>query len=1155
MMRKNSQKILFLLIASNFLPAMKGQATNASSVSSPMENVKQMYPAAPTANNLMKFEEVPVSYYTGIPDIKIPIANIPTNDSNISMNISLNYHPLNAKPGDKSGEEGLGWSLFAGGSITRTIRGSADDRVYEGIAKKIGILYDEYNYAGTQINYTRKYLDELALGANNIEQYQKLFFEALFFNRYDTDYDLYQYNFMGYTGRFIIKKNSSNNLYVEKLDKNNLKITIGSTNPSNALEAMSFVVTDEYGNNFTFDVVERSQRSIISNKIGYYNSYDTNSTDLGESNTAFHLSKITNTANAELVKLGYYPPYQIQYTDNSGITRNKFASEDANSLGTAVTFDGQIPASYETTSITNNTFVRSLKDIEVIGKGKINFTYLQGREDTNYTLPQQLQKLDKVKIIDLSGKILETHELSYSYFSYSLLGENLPNTRLSLAKITKFDSDSNKEFDYVFNYTPNVQDRILGKDSWGWFNCPRPNANSLLAKYVSPACINTNILKSIKLPSGGVRTFDFGANTYSFDHEGLPITNFDDNTENWVYSNVTNVTLQSTLFNSGIYSLGKTFQDKILVIESGQILNNDNDTGFLFLEKLNLSQQLVQSYGLNISNDTQINLEGGFFYRIKFTWTNGGNDQGTAIVNYSYKTRSPIQQQWLYGGGIRINNISYYDNPNDTVPQKTTTFSYKNFTDSEKSSGALVFPKPLLNYEYNYTNTFIATCGGMSIGNCPYPYGNKFGVYSSENFLPVQKTQGSDVGYQNIAVSETDKGKTEFSYTSPIDKPNPNSHYISFGLPPFLPVDNYDYKRGLLTKDEKKNNMNINLYTKNTEYNIYDSKILTGVSVSYINSPYSEYVYGGRFNSYENYVINCIQNQTANLFCGSRSNVSSMMRILPVREIIGKANPNHSESTEYFNGKTLKTTEDITFNTRDYPIKQVTTHSDSRITETNYQYAHEKANQRLINVNMIGVPLETSVVQKDNYADAGSITAKSETRYDSGSNLYPSSALSFDILSGAPSTEITYDLYDDKGNLLQYTNKEDVPIAIIWGYNKTQPVAKIEGATYSQVHDYVSAITSASDTDALMSANSDESSLLTILDAFRTNSNLTSFQITTFTYDPIIGVRSITPPSGLREKYIYDSANRLKEIQQQQKDGSGNLVYKKVKEFNYNYKN
>ncbi|MDQ0477483.1 hypothetical protein [Chryseobacterium sp. MDT2-18] len=57
---------------------------------------------------------------------------------------------------------------------------------------------------------------------------------------------------------------------------------------------------------------------------------------------------------------------------------------------------------------------------------------------------------------------------------------------------------------------------------------------------------------------------------------------------------------------------------------------------------------------------------------------------------------------------------------------------------------------------------------------------------------------------------------------------------------------------------------------------------------------------------------------------------------------------------------------------------------------------------------------------------------------------------------------------------------------------------------------------------------------------------LSGFQITTYTYDPLIGVRSITPPSGLREYYFYDAANRLKEV----RDSNGNVL----KEYQYHYK-
>jgi YD repeat-containing protein len=53
--------------------------------------------------------------------------------------------------------------------------------------------------------------------------------------------------------------------------------------------------------------------------------------------------------------------------------------------------------------------------------------------------------------------------------------------------------------------------------------------------------------------------------------------------------------------------------------------------------------------------------------------------------------------------------------------------------------------------------------------------------------------------------------------------------------------------------------------------------------------------------------------------------------------------------------------------------------------------------------------------------------------------------------------------------------------------------------------------------------------------------------VTTYTYDPLIGVTSITPPSGIRESYIYDSANRLQKVI----DVNGKVL----KEMKYNYKN
>jgi len=73
--------------------------------------------------------------------------------------------------------------------------------------------------------------------------------------------------------------------------------------------------------------------------------------------------------------------------------------------------------------------------------------------------------------------------------------------------------------------------------------------------------------------------------------------------------------------------------------------------------------------------------------------------------------------------------------------------------------------------------------------------------------------------------------------------------------------------------------------------------------------------------------------------------------------------------------------------------------------------------------------------------------------------------------------------------------------------------------------------------------------LITALDNLRKSANFSGYQITTYTYDPLVGVRSITPPSGIREVYLYDAANRLKEIREQSDTG------KLLKEYRYNYKN
>ncbi|WP_160138278.1 hypothetical protein [Chryseobacterium sp. c4a] len=233
--------------------------------------------------------------------------------------------------------------------------------------------------------------------------------------------------------------------------------------------------------------------------------------------------------------------------------------------------------------------------------------------------------------------------------------------------------------------------------------------------------------------------------------------------------------------------------------------------------------------------------------------------------------------------------------------------------------------------------------------------------------------------------------------------------------------------------------------------------------------------------------------------------------------------------------------------------------ADGLVSETSYQYAHDKNNQYLIDKNVIGIPLLTTAIQKQSLTDPGKIISKSETIYPTtqteannttGGLALPKSILNFDLQNpNASQTEFTYDLYNNNGNLLQYTEKDGKTTAIIWGYNNTLPIAKVEGSTFPPLTPYLRAIIPASNIDAKEGTNASEQELIMLLDGFKMNLALSRYQITTYTYDPLVGVTSITPPSGIREVYIYDTANRLKEVRQDSSTG------KIIKTFKYNYKN
>ncbi|HBV17989.1 hypothetical protein [Chryseobacterium carnipullorum] len=248
-----------------------------------------------------------------------------------------------------------------------------------------------------------------------------------------------------------------------------------------------------------------------------------------------------------------------------------------------------------------------------------------------------------------------------------------------------------------------------------------------------------------------------------------------------------------------------------------------------------------------------------------------------------------------------------------------------------------------------------------------------------------------------------------------------------------------------------------------------------------------------------------------------------------------------SISRNYFDSGMAEVKKEVTRNPLHYNVSlEKTTLFDGSIQETSYLYPIDKNNDKLLTANMTSIPLETKTIIRKNASDAEKLMSKSETKYDNPANRLPSSAVSYDSQNTLAS-EVVFNLYDGKGNLEQYTSRDDIPVSVVWGYKKTQPIAKIEGASYDQIAPYVADIIAKSDAQVVS-----EQDLQNALDLFRNHTNLKSFQITTYGYDSLFRMKSMTPPSGIREVYKYDSFGRLERLE----DEAGKLL----KKYQYNYK-
>lgn len=134
-----------------------------------------------------------------------------------------------------------------------------------------------------------------------------------------------------------------------------------------------------------------------------------------------------------------------------------------------------------------------------------------------------------------------------------------------------------------------------------------------------------------------------------------------------------------------------------------------------------------------------------------------------------------------------------------------------------------------------------------------------------------------------------------------------------------------------------------------------------------------------------------------------------------------------------------------------------------------------------------------------------------------------------------------YELYNDKGRLVQTKASDGTTVSYLWGYNDQYVVAVAQNAPYSLLASFkndIDLLSSQDDDSCGYNGNCSEAALRNALSNLRDSFFLREAQVSTYTYNPLVGVTSSTQPNGVVSYYSYDTFGRLTEA----RDKDGKLI-------------
>lgn len=610
---------------------------------------------SPTAASLGKYGDTPVSLYRGQAQVGIPIYTLSYGD--ISVPISLSYSGSGLKVEQVPGWVGLGWSLNAGGVITRTVRGVLDEKVGSG-------YLDSSNHMITYYDPSASFIPQS-------------FFNNLDAGSIDGEPDVFYYNFNGYSGKFIFDYQGN----IDVLDGSALKVEF--TRSGSVITR--FDVTDPNG--IVYEFSERETTSSTS----LVQSGPAGSTSLSGGDTytsGWYLKKISSPITGRSIN--------FTYNTYAGVARDRLDSEE-NVTGSGTTY-------YRITTEDVNS---SFRHIATISGGNETVTFANSTR-TDFAGER---KLDRITITRNGGQ-LSRFDFTYGYTTpRSTYG----NSRLRLDKVTPRGTDNTAtagwELSYYAGETPSITSEAF--DLFGYYNGKHGNEGGTLRPYVydaeygltfngddrapAAAMAQRGMLHKITYPTGGHTEFEYEGNVYVQQGQG-PFYNPKSKHHSLVGTSIlsstsTNFTIGGDLSSVTVTSVVSGLGDGGLGGGGGGFGGGGFGGGGG--TSCTGDAQLLTSTGVLVDNLVEgtntLSVSTGT-YKIKLTRT---STACAPDVTLSWTEQTSVPTQNVGAGGLRIAKIIQHDGVS-TANDIEKTYHYNSFSTPSLSSGYV--GNPIRNY-------------------------------------------------------------------------------------------------------------------------------------------------------------------------------------------------------------------------------------------------------------------------------------------------------------------------------------------------------------------------------------------------------------------------------------------------------------------------